>query len=110
MKAPSERSAVIDHDQLFKRLLRAFFKEFIELFLPEVYSYLDPASIAFLDKEFFTSAKPEKRKGSRRVADLVVKCKFRGRRSCFLIHIEPESSRREKRGEFGRRMLRYLGL
>ncbi|MGH9839337.1 MAG: Rpn family recombination-promoting nuclease/putative transposase, partial [Blastocatellia bacterium] len=42
--------------------------------------------------------------------NLVVKCKFRGRRSCFLIHIEPESSRREKRGEFGRRMLRYLGL
>jgi hypothetical protein len=112
-KAPIERPAmpsIVDHDQLFKRLLRTFFKEFIELFLPEVHAYLDPGSITFLDKEFFTSAKPAQRKDSRRVADLVVKCKFKGRRSCFLIHIEPESSRREKRGEFGRRMLRYLGL
>jgi hypothetical protein len=110
LRAPTEKAPMIDHDQLFKRLLRTFFVEFIELFLPEVPAYLDPTSITFLEKEFFTSARPEKRKGSRRVADLVVKCKFKGRRSCFLIHVEPESSRREKRGEFGRRMPRYLGL
>lgn len=101
---------MIDHDQLFKKLLREFFLEFVELFLPEVHTYLDPASITFLDKEFFTGAKSEKKKGSRRVADLVVKCKFKGKRSCFLIHIEPESSRREKPGELGRRMLCYFGL
>ncbi len=44
----------MDHDPLFKELLRTFFIEFIELFLPEVASYLDPGAIEFLDKEMFS--------------------------------------------------------
>jgi hypothetical protein len=44
----------MDHDRIFKELLTVFFVEFIELFLPDVAAYLDPTSIAFLDKEAFT--------------------------------------------------------
>lgn len=44
----------MDHDRLFKELLSTFFVEFVQLFLPDVHAYLDPASVAFLDKEVFT--------------------------------------------------------
>jgi hypothetical protein len=55
------------HDQLFKELLRVFFREFLELFFPEVAARLDFARVVFLDKEVFTDV-PE---GSRRELDLV---------------------------------------
>jgi hypothetical protein len=105
---------MIDHDQLFKRLLREFFIEFIELFLPEVRRYLDPTSISFIDKEIFAGGKPgekaEKKAGDRRLADLVVKGKFKDKEAYFLIHVEPESSRRRKRGEFSYRMFDYFAI
>jgi hypothetical protein len=47
--------------------LRAFFREFLELFFPEVAARLDFARVVFLDKEVFTDV-PE---GSRRELDLV---------------------------------------
>lgn len=97
---------MIDHDQLFKRLLREFFGEFVALFLPSVASYLDPTSIEFLDKELYT----EKQPGEKRNADLVAKARFRGVTAYFLIHIEPESSRRRKRGAFAWRMFDYFAL
>ncbi|MGH9833789.1 MAG: Rpn family recombination-promoting nuclease/putative transposase [Blastocatellia bacterium] len=95
---------MIDHDQLFKQLLRTFFLEFIELFLPAVREYLEPDPIDFLDKEIFTDVTA----GERHEADLVVKGRFKGQDSFFLIHVEPESSRRRKRGAFGRRMFHYF--
>ena len=45
---------MIDDDRLFKELLTTFFVEFIDLFLPEVVTYLERDSIEFLDKEVFT--------------------------------------------------------
>jgi hypothetical protein len=47
--------------------LRAFFREFLELFFPEVAARLDFTRVTFLDKEVFTDV-PE---GSRRELDLV---------------------------------------
>ena len=41
---------MIDHDRLFKELLCTFFREFVEAFLPEVATYLEPDSLVFLDK------------------------------------------------------------
>jgi hypothetical protein len=35
----------INHDRLFKQLLTTFFVEFLELFFPEVLSYLEQDSI-----------------------------------------------------------------
>ncbi len=97
---------MIDHDQLFKKLLREFFLEFVELFLPDVYRYLDAKQIEFLDKELFTQLPISEKRN----ADLVVKARFQGQATYFLIHVEPESRRRRKRGEFARRMFDYFAL
>jgi hypothetical protein len=89
-----------DHDGLFKKLLRLFFVEFVEVFLPDVNEYLDRDSIEFLDKEVF----PEMGEDLSREMDLVVKARFRGKLSFFLINIEPQASRRPR---FNRRMFFY---
>ena len=92
---------MIDHDRLFKELLTTFFVEFLELFLPEVLTYLERDSIEFLDKEVFTDVTA----GERYEADLIVKAKFLGQDSCFLIHVENQSS---KQASFDKRMFRYF--
>src|SRR4051794_31643072 len=91
----------MDHDRLFKELLRTFFVEFIDLFLPEVAAYLDPTSIEFLDKEVFTDVTA----GERHEVDLLVKCRFKGQPAYFLIHVEMQAAAREP--PFGRRMFRH---
>jgi len=57
------------HDQLFKDLLQAFFREFMELFFPDAAARLDFSSVVFLDKEVFTDV-PE---GAVREADVVAR-------------------------------------
>jgi hypothetical protein len=91
----------IDHDRLFKELLSTFFLEFITLFFPEVIDYLDPDSVTLLDKEVFTDVTA----GEKRETDLIAQVRFRGESSCFLIHIEAESS---ARSGFNKRMFRYF--
>ena len=91
---------MIDHDGLFKKLLRAFFVEFVEVFLPDVSQYLDKSSLEFLDKEVF----PELDDEFSREADLVVKARVQGKQSFFLIHIENQAARRPR---FNRRMFFY---
>jgi hypothetical protein len=44
----------IDHDRLFKELLQTFFKEFMELFFPQVCSAIDFSHVTFLSEELFT--------------------------------------------------------
>lgn len=91
----------INHDRLFKELLTTFFVEFIELFFPEMIEYLEPDSLEFIDKEIFTDIT----QGARREADLLVKCRFQGRETFFLIHLEHQS-KREK--DFAQRMFFYF--
>ena len=91
----------IDHDRLFKELISTFFVEFLELFFPEVIAYLDSNSLIFLDKEVFTDVTS----GEKHEADLVVKAKFRGKDSFFLINVEPYA---DNRGEVGRKMFQYF--
>ncbi len=95
-----------DHDQLFKTLLKEFFREFVALFLPAVHAYLDAAEISFLDKEVFSKLPL----GDKQQADLVARVKFKGAAAHFLLHIEPESARKKRRGAFGRRMFDYFSL
>ena len=90
-----------DHDRLFKELLEAFFWEFVEAFLPEVAVYLDRTSLVFLDKEVFTDVTA----GERHEVDLVVRGRFRGQDSFFLVHVEHQA---QPQAEFGRRMFRYF--
>jgi hypothetical protein len=93
--------AMIDHDRLFKELLTTFFVDFLALFAPDVVEFLDVDSIEFLDKELFTDVTA----GERYAADVVVKARFRGRDTCFLIHVEHQAS---KQGDFARRMFVYF--
>lgn len=82
-------------------MLRTFFAEFIELFLPEVAAYLDPAHVEFLDKEVFTDVTA----GERHEVDLLVKCRFKGKQAYFLIHVESQAQHRPE--PFPKRMFRY---
>jgi hypothetical protein len=62
---------MIDHDRIFKELIKTFFVEFVELFLPDVYVDLDQGSIEFLDKEVFTDVTS----GEKHEVDLIVKAR-----------------------------------
>ena len=92
---------MIDHDRIFKELIRTFFVEFLELFFPELHAELDADSLEFLDKEVFTDVT----EGEKHEADLIVKARLRGQEAYFLIHIEAQS---EWRSFFPRRMFTYF--
>ncbi len=92
---------MIDHDRLFKELLTTFFLEFIDLFFPDVSTYIEPNSLTFLDKELFTDVTS----GEQYEADLVAKVQFRGQESFFLIHVENQAN---AQSDFSQRMFRYF--
>jgi hypothetical protein len=94
---------MIDHDRIFKELIRTFFHEFVELFLPDVYPDLEQDSIEFLDKEVFTDVTT----GEKHEADLIVKARLRGQPWFFLFHVEAQA---RLKGEvpFERRMFTYF--
>jgi hypothetical protein len=114
----SENTAV-NHDRLFKELLSIFFREFIELFLPEVAAYTDFSTLAALDKEIFTDVT----EGERHESDIIMQVRFKpnlgGRPkraktkasaagsggATFLLHVENQST---SRSNFSRRMFIYF--
>lgn len=91
----------MDHDRLFKELIRTFFTEFLELFLPEVAAYVRQGSVEFLDKEVFTDVTA----AERHEVDLLAKAHFRDRDAFFLIHVENQAEAQEA---FTKRMFRYF--
>ena len=101
----------IDHDRLFKELITTFFYEFVDLFLPDVSVYLERDSLDFLNKEVFTDITAEEKYEAditaeeKHEADIVVKARFRNETSCFLVHIENQST---AESNFGQRMFRYF--
>ncbi len=91
-------------DQLFKELLQAFFREFLELFYPAIAARLDFQRVTFLDKEAFADV-PE---GSRREADLVAQVHtLEGEPELLLFHFEVQTQRRR---EMPYRMFEYYAL
>ena len=91
----------IDHDQSFKELISTFFLEFLELFLPEMASTIDPDSIKFLPQEYFADLVG----GDEKIIDLLVEVKRAGQETTFLFHIEAQSYSETK---LNRRMFYYL--
>ena len=87
-----------DHDQRFKNLLRAFFREFLLLFFPEWAARFDWSEVEWLDQEVFLDP-PQ---GERRYLDLLAKLRtlepVTGQRAgeadaeLALIHVEIESA------------------
>lgn len=94
-------NAMTDHDRLFKELLTTFFWDFVEAFLPEVAAFLERESISFLDKEVFTDVAS----AERHEVDLLVRGRFKGQDSFFLVHVEQQA---QPQVEFARRMFRYF--
>jgi Domain of unknown function (DUF4351) len=96
-------STKTSHDQLFKEVLGEFFPEFIELFFPQLAADLDRDSIEFLPVELFTDLIA----GDAFETDLIVKAKFRGQESCFIIHVEHQGKFDQG---FDWRMFNYFAL
>jgi hypothetical protein len=88
------------HDPLFKSLLRAFFAGFLRLVAPDLAARLDLDAVAFLDKEFVSTAPPR----THGIADLLARAPLRGTGRFLLIHVEIES--RSRRG-MGTRLRDY---
>ena len=103
MKAANKHRIRVDHDHLFKELLRACFTDFLELFLPDVLRYLDVSSIEFVEQE----RKSIITRYQKRAVDLLVKARFKGRLTYFLIHVEAQA---QKKGWSGRRMFFYFAV
>jgi len=92
----------IDHDQVFKTLIEAFFAEFMSLFCPKEAALIDFSQVEFLRKEYFTDTQ----QGKRRAMDMVVKVRLKtGSEKFVLIHVEFEAKRPNR--NFARRMYRY---
>ena len=95
------KADLIDHDEIFKALLTIFFLEFVAAFLPGVAPYLDSASIEFMDKELLRGVSGR----GKRYVDLVVKARFKGQMTYFLIHVENQS---KSETGFAKRIFRYF--
>ena len=92
----------MNHDRLFKKLLTTFFFEFIDIFLPDVSNHVDK-EIGFhpMSNELLTDG----RAGGLHRVDILMKAKIRGKETCFLIHVEAEST---SRSHFPERMFAYF--
>lgn len=77
----------VDHDRLFKELIQAFFEEFIFLFFPEMYEYIDFQHLSFLFEELFTDVTA----GEKYRVDLLVETKLKGEDGLIIVHIENQS-------------------
>ncbi|NNU91658.1 Rpn family recombination-promoting nuclease/putative transposase [Anoxybacillus sp. CHMUD] len=77
----------VDHDRLFKELIQAFFEEFILLFFPEMYEYIDFQHLSFLSGELFTDVTA----GEKYRVDLLVETKLKGEDGLIIVHIENQS-------------------
>ena len=94
----------INHDQIFKTLIKEFFEDFMMLFLSDVGSEIDFKQVEFLDQEFFTDINH----GRKKLLDLVAKVKLlNGNEEYILIHTEFESRKPDSK-EFPQRMFKYF--
>ena len=94
----------LGHDQLFKRVLEKFLKEFLELFFPAVARRPDFGTVTFLDKELPLDFP----KGTTREVDVAARLEtHEGEPEVVLVHVEVQW--RPER-DFPRRMFEYSTL
>jgi hypothetical protein len=92
----------IEHDRLFKTLLRTFFPGFLRLVVPGLAGQMDAARAIFLDKELLAE---EPVRGNRE-ADLLARVPMR-KHGVILVHIEIEARAGPRMPD---RLLTYAGL
>jgi predicted transposase/invertase (TIGR01784 family) len=94
----------LGYDQLFKTILEALLRDFLELFFPEAAARLDFETLRFVGKEVFANV-PE---GTVREADVIAKLQTReGKPELVLVHIEVQT---EPESDFSRRMFEYYSV
>ena len=93
----------MNHDALFKMLLKSpsVLQGFFQAFVPEAARFIDFGVLEFVDKERFTIDQ------KKRTGDLLVKTRFRGKPTGFLIHLEHQA---QHDTDLARRMLEYFML
>ena len=100
----------MEYDSSFKRLLKTFFRSFMELFFPQVAERIQWDAIEFLDKEE-QSQEAEglgETQSFHRTADIVVKvATLDGEEELIIIHVEIEHP---WRSTFPSRMFEYFAL
>jgi Domain of unknown function (DUF4351) len=108
MSKRKKQPETIDHDQLFKQLLTTFFLEFLELFTPEFFGSIDPASLEILPLEYFTDIDA----GERKAMDVIIRVNLLGRpnapassRVSVVVNCEHQSS---SKADFNRRLFFYF--
>ncbi|TNJ62400.1 Rpn family recombination-promoting nuclease/putative transposase [Paenibacillus hemerocallicola] len=89
------------HDEAFKKLLQTFFKEFIELFFPELDQVLDHGQTRFLMQELLVDIVGEEA----RKLDLLLETRYKALDAFVLVHFEPQSY---KEADFHERMYIYF--
>ena len=90
----------LKHDPLYKELIQALFKDFIQFALEDLHKVIDYRKVKFLDKEIsdiFT--------GSNRRLDIFAEATIKNKKEIIYIHIEIESG---KNLEFPFRMWDYF--
>ncbi|QGQ93574.1 transposase [Paenibacillus psychroresistens] len=90
----------IEHDRLFKELLRTFFAEFMDLFFQEVYEAIDFNHVAFLSEEVFTDVVV----GEVHKVDVLIETKLKDKDALIIVHFESQAQFQEK---FAERMFIY---
>lgn len=103
VREQTETSDYTKHDLLFKDLIQTFFKEFIDIFFPDVHRHIDYHHTRMLSEEMHTDL----HEGGTRRLDVVVETKLKGEDSIIIIHVEPQSYRLP---EFNERMFHYYNL
>ncbi|NNV07635.1 Rpn family recombination-promoting nuclease/putative transposase [Geobacillus sp. C56-T2] len=76
----------IDHDRLFKELIRTFFEEFLLLFFPDMHEHIDFRHLSFLSEELFTDVTA----GEKYRVDLLVETKLKGEDGLITVHVETQ--------------------
>jgi hypothetical protein len=94
----------VGQDQLFKTILEALLRDFLELFFPDEAARLDFDTLRFLGKEVFANV-PD---GDVREADVVARLEtLDGRPELILVHVEIQG---EQTSDFARRMFEYYAV
>lgn len=76
------------HDPLYKELIKAFFKEFIQFAVPELDELIDYKTVKFLDKEIHDIFSNEEKR-----LDLLTEVTVKNKKEIIHIHIEIESKK-----------------
>ena len=96
-----EKKEKSDFDQLCKRLVKEFFKEFLDFFFPKLKKKIDFNEVHFIDKELYSG----QIEGEKTISDILAEVKLLdGEEEIVLLHFEFQSN---KETNFSARMFDY---